>query len=357
MMPKTRFTVAVTGMNANPDNPAPGVAVMHCLREAFGDQIRIIGLGYDSFDAGLYLNTYCDAGYLLPFPRVGLEALFYRLNEIQEIEHIDLLIPCLDAELFLLTKLTERLSNIGIDTFLPNEDQLNRISKSHLTELAQIVGFDYPEVKTLYTSSFFQSCILEDWVYPIVVKGLFYDARIVTTPEAGVVAFNEIAKDWGFPILAQRFIKGEEYNLTAIGDGKGELLGEVMMKKVAVTHKNKACVGVTMHDDVLLAAAKKIIKELQWKGAFELEVMRDSTGIYHLIEINPRFPAWISLSQGVGRNLPAKLLELSLGKSGITFAPPSTGTYFVRYAQDQIVTLQQIESMITKGNSILKQEQ
>jgi carbamoyl-phosphate synthase large subunit len=356
MKTATQFTVAVTGMNAMPDNPAPGVSVINCLRQAFGDKIRIIGLGYDAFDAGFYIDNHCDAMYLLPYPRVGIEALYFRLNEIQQIEHIDLLIPCLDAELFLLTRLIEKLSNIGIATFLPDEEQLERISKSRLSELAKIVDFNYPEVKSILTPSFFQSCTLEGWPYPFVVKGLFYDARIVSTPEAGVIAFNDITKDWGLPILVQRFIKGEEYNLTAIGDGAGDILGEVMIKKVAVTNKNKVCVGVTIHDEILLNIAKKIIKELQWKGPFELEVMRDLDGIYHLIEMNPRFPAWISLSQNIGRNLPARLVELVLGKKIEPFTPTSTGTYFVRHARDQIVSLQQIESMTINGFSILNQE-
>jgi len=65
---KKRLTVAVTGMNAKPDNPGPGLAVARCLKEAYGDDIRIIGLGYDVLDAGLYLHECCDSGYLLPYP-------------------------------------------------------------------------------------------------------------------------------------------------------------------------------------------------------------------------------------------------------------------------------------------------
>jgi carbamoyl-phosphate synthase large subunit len=356
MINPARINVGITGISAIPDNPAPGVSVINCLRQAFGNQVRIIGLGYDAFDSGFYIDNCCDVGYLLPYPRVGLEKLFFRLNEIQQIERMNFLIPCLDAELSLFSRLTEKLVDIGIKTFLPNEAQLERISKGHLSELAKIVDFDYPEVKSLYSPSFFESCNLEGWAYPIVVKGIFYDARIVHSVAAGIVAFNEISRDWGLPVLAQRFISGEEYNLTAIGDGAGNMLGEVMMKKVAVTQKNKAYVGVTMYDDILLAAAKKIIKELQWKGPFELEVIRDSNGIYHLIEINPRFPAWISLSSGVGRNLPARLLELAQGKKLSSFAPFSTGTYFIRYTQDEMVTLEQIESMAINGHSILKED-
>ena len=39
------LTVAITGMNAVPDNPGAGLAVARCLREAYGQRIRIVGLG------------------------------------------------------------------------------------------------------------------------------------------------------------------------------------------------------------------------------------------------------------------------------------------------------------------------
>jgi carbamoyl-phosphate synthase large subunit len=354
MIKPSRITVGVTGINAMPDNPAPGVSVIECLRKAFGKKVRIVGLGYDAFDSGFYIPNYCDSGYLLPAPRIGLETLFFRLNEIQKIEHMDVLIPCLDSELCLFSRLVDRLLNINIKTFLPTEAQLERISKSRLSELSKIVDFDYPEVKPLFSSLFFESCRLNGWTYPIVVKGIFYDARIINSPQAGMAAFDEIAKDWGLPVIVQRFISGEEYNLSAIGDGAGNMLGEVMMKKIAVTHKNKAYVGVMMYDSVLHRAAEKIIKELQWRGPFELEVMRDSNGVYHLIEMNPRFPAWISLSAGVGRNLPARLIELAQGKKLGAFSPPSTGTYFLRHAQDEMVTLKQIESLVIDGCLNLK---
>lgn len=355
MKKSASLTVGITGISAIPENPAPGVSVITCLRKAFGDNIHIVGLGYDAFDSGFYISNCCDSGYLIPVPSMGVEKLFFRLNEIQQIEPMNFIIPCLDAELSLFSRLSERLLKIGIKTFLPTEDQLERVSKSRLSELAGIVDFDYPEVKPLFTSHFFESCMMEGWTYPIVVKGIFYDARIVHTPREGINAFDEIAKDWGLPILAQRFIKGEEYNLSGIGDGKGHLPFAMMMKKIAVTQKHKAYVGVTMHDEVLYQAAQKIIKELHWKGPFELEVMRDPSGTYHLIEMNPRFPAWISLSAGAGENLPEKLINLLKEE---TIPPSSTkiGTYFLRYARDEIVTLKQIEAMVIDGRLNLKED-
>lgn len=349
-----QFTVAITGMNSLPENPAAGVSVAFCLRQAFGDKVRIVGLGYDAFDAGLYINDYCDAAYLIPYPRFGTEALLLRISEIQMMEKINVLIPCLDVELSGIIGIRDNLLSIGVHTCLPRAEQLARCYKDRLPELAKIVNVNYPEIKALCSAHFFNSCTLEGWLFPLVIKGPFCDAKVVLTPEAAIIAFHDIVKDWGVPILVQRYIQGDEYNLTAIGDGAGNMIGEVMMKKVALTSKNKACVGVATYDEELINIAKKIINELQWNGPFELEVMFDRDGNYHLIEINPRFPAWISLSQKVGRNLPALLLEIILERNISPLNEPVVGSYFIRYAHEQLVSLEQVECMITYGSSVVK---
>ena len=49
-------------------------------------------------------------------------------------------------------------------------------------------------------------------------------------------------------------------------------------------------------------------RQSQWRGPFELECMAGDDHV-HLIEINPRFPAWVYLATGVGLNLPSRLLR------------------------------------------------
>lgn len=346
------LTVAVTGMNAVPDNPGPGLAVARCLREAYGDAVRIVGLGYDALDPGLYLRAYCDAAYLLPYPANGAEALLARLAEVNAARKIDVLIPCLDAELPLMVALASHFEAMGIKTFLPDAAQLQRRAKDRLPDLAEAAGVECPEMRPLSHPGFFAGCHTEGWAYPLVVKGQFYDARVVANAEEATVAFRQIAAAWGLPVLVQRFVAGEEYNLTAVGDGKGKLLGEVMMKKRAVTSKGKAWAGVTTGDEQLARIAHRLAAELKWRGPLEVEAMRDADGAYHLIEINPRFPAWIYLSQGVGRNLPALLVDLALGRALRTLAPPVAGTLFIRHAQDSIVPLAEFEELMMNGSCI-----
>ena len=56
-----QLTVAITGMNARADNPGPGVAVARCLREVLGFNGKIIGLGYDVLDPGLFQTDLTDS--------------------------------------------------------------------------------------------------------------------------------------------------------------------------------------------------------------------------------------------------------------------------------------------------------
>ncbi|MBK6631388.1 MAG: ATP-grasp domain-containing protein [Betaproteobacteria bacterium] len=352
-----RLTVAITGMNAVADNPGAGLAVARCLREAYGERLRIIGLGYDALDPGLHRREYCDSAHLISYPGSGTDALFDRLAEIHEVERIDFLLPCLDAELPLLVNMAPRLDELGIRSYLPSREQLAKRTKDRLAELAHEAGTASPETLPVTHADFFRDCDRKGWPFPLVVKGVFYDARIAANREEAEVAFRAIAAEWGLPVLVQRRISGEECNLAGIGDGKGALLGEVMMKKRATTSRGKAWAGISIHDEELSSAAQRLVAALKWKGPIEIEVMRDNQGVYQLIEINPRFPAWIYLSQGVGRNLPAMLLALALGEEPLPLAPPRPGLLFIRYAQETLVPLSSFESLMVEGRSALESEQ
>ncbi len=346
-------TVAITGMNARADNPGPGVAVARCLKEAPGFEGRIVGLGYDALDPGLYLPQYCDASYLLPYPSAGDEAFIDSLQAIHAAEKIDVILPCLDAELPGMVRLTPRFDELGIRYLLPSAGQLQLRNKDRLPELARQAGIQCPEIRPVTQVGFFYQCQDEGWSYPLVVKGLFYGAEIVHNADQAADAFRDIAAQWGYPVLVQRRVEGEEYNLTAVGDGEGNMLGEVMMKKMAVTDKGKAWSGVSIFDQTLYEASAALVRAIRWRGPLEVEVMRDAKGRYQLIEINPRFPAWIYLSAGLGRNLPMMLVDLILGRGVDEMAPARPGVLFIRYAVEAIVSQRDFESVVMNGGQRL----
>lgn len=345
------LTIAVTGMNARADNPGPGLAIARCLNES-GITARIVGLGYEALDPGLYHRGHIDKGYLLPYPSHGEDALLGRLADLHARERFDVLIPCLDAEMLSFARIAPALSGMGIRTFLPNTQQLAMRGKDRLPELADAAGFCVPQTQAVYQAGFFHSCQTQGWRYPLIVKGLFYDAKLAYNAEEAVAAFHRIAGEWGVPVLAQRWIQGEEVNLAGVGDGEGGLAGAVMMKKRALTDKGKGWAGISIHDGELLAAAQGFCAATRWRGGLELEMLRDDTGGLHLIEINPRFPAWIYLTAGVGCNLPELLVRLALGEKMPPLPAAPAGVLFIRYAQEAIVSLAEFENITVWGETL-----
>lgn len=343
----TRWRVAITGMNAVPDNPGPGVAVARCLREGKRFTGEIVGLGYDVLDPGLYAG---GPAYLLPYPSSGAAALLERLREIHRRTPLDAIIPCLDSELNSFLQIEDSLGRLGIRLLLPSLAALRGRSKHNLSELCEKLNIHHPRTQAVLNSNFFQRCEDDGWRYPLVVKGAFYGATVAHSPAEARLAFERIANEWGYPVLAQEHIPGGEVNLTALGDGRGRMLGSVAMRKQAVTDKGKAWAGVTIIDEELTLMAERLIKELEWAGPLELEVMKGHEGRLSVIEINPRFPAWVSLTLAVERNLPEALLALMAGETTFLFPRARAGKMFVRFAQEMLVDVGDLESLVMGGS-------
>lgn len=350
------WNVAITGINARVESPGPGCAVARCIREHDHFHGRVIGLGYDVLDAGLYARDFCHSGYLLPYPSNGDAALLERLLEIHETERFDAIIPCLDAEIRNFIRLEPKLAKLGIRMLIPSKEQFQLRAKDHLSTFCLAAGVNAPETKAITDPTFFDHCEEDGWTYPLIVKGIFYDAAIVSTAIDAKAAFSRLVAAWGYPVLVQRLIRGDEFDVAAIGDGNGGAIGTVMMRKRGLTDKGKAWAGVTVVDDAIGDVVSRIMRMLKWRGPLEVEVMRAFDGTIYLIEINPRFPAWIYLSHAVGRNLPVTVLKLMSEDDNIAFAPPAPGTFFIRYAQELIVRLCEFESVFVDGATAARSE-
>ncbi|HET9958545.1 MAG TPA: ATP-grasp domain-containing protein, partial [Polyangiaceae bacterium] len=139
------------------------------------------------------------------------------------------------------------------------------------------------------------------------------------------------------------------YNVAALGDGKGQLCGAVAMRKTIVTRLGKAWGAMTVHDPSVLQVAEKIVRGLEWRGGCEIELLKENSGAIHLIEVNPRFPAWIYLSTASGVNLPYGLLRMALGKEVPRFEPHQAGVFYVRHASEAIGNISDLEHIVHQG--------
>jgi carbamoyl-phosphate synthase large subunit len=342
-----RIVIAVTALNAV-DSPGPGVAVIRALRECSDFEVRIIGLSYESLEPGLYMHDIVDKTYSIPYPSAGTDALFVRLIYIHNLEKIDLIIPNFDAELFNFIKLRAKLKNIGIQTFLPDLDQFEARDKIRLYEFGKKHELTVPKDKIIYQVIDLAG-IAEQVGYPMVVKGKFYDAIVVNTLEQAQKAFYEIQAKWGLPIIIQEFIAGTEINIAALGDGKGNAISVIPMRKLFITDKGKAWAGITLDDSAYIDLARKFVEVTNWRGGCELEVMQTIDGKSYIMEVNPRFPAWIYLTAAAGQNQPAALVKMALGQRVLPFREYEVGKIFIRYSWDLITDISEFQKFSGTG--------
>jgi len=343
----TGLCIAVTGINAN-DNPGPGVAVIRALREGLGDDIKIIGLCYEALEPGNYMKGLINKTYQIPYPTEGTNALIERISYIHDKEKITLIIPNFDAELHNFIKLAPQLKAIGISTYLPSLEQLGIRDKANLWEFGKSNSFNVPKDHKIFSVSDLQDAT-EALNFPIVIKGKFYEAYIAYTMEAALKAFHQLEATWGYPVIAQQYIKGTEINVAALADGKGNNLSVVPMRKLYISDKGKAWAGVTIEDAELMQLADNFAKATNWQGAYELEIMRDADENLFILEINPRFPAWIYLAAAAGQNQPAAMVKMILGEPVNTFASYETGKLFIRHSWDQVVDLTDFQQLSAFG--------
>ncbi len=346
-MNKPVFTIGVTGMNAI-DSPGSGVGVIRAIRESADFDVRIIGLVYESLEPGIYMEGIADKSYMIPYPSAGRESLLKRLTYIHDKEHLDLLIPNFDAELYNFISLMPVFKKMKIKTFLPSLKKLEAIDKLHLHEFGKKFGYNVP--KTHFLSSISQIGEIEDdFEYPVVVKGKFYEAYIAHNPEQVTGFFHKLNAKWGLPVIIQEFIHGTEIDIAALGDGKGRTIGAIPMRKLYITDKGKAWSGIVIDDPALLKLTRKFTRDSRWKGGFELEIMRNEQEELYIMEINPRFPAWIYTTAPAGQNLPAALVNLAMGLPAPTYKHYDVGTMFVRYAWDNITHIREFEKISNYG--------
>ena len=340
------INIGITGLHAA-DNPAPGIGVIRSLRHPDGWDGKIVGLGYDVMDTGIYDDGLLDDVYLIPYPNQGFDAIFERLAYIHSQVRLDVIIPTLDSELALYQSLEPRLKEIGISLFLPSPESTKNVSKAYIDEFCQEIGIPSPKTFVVKTPSQLDEGFKEIG-FPLMVKGIFYEAYHCENKLDALSYFDKIKLKWGLPIILQKVIKAEEFDICCVGSRDGDLLGSVPIRKTRLTDKGKAWAAITIKNPELDKLSKKIIKGLKWAGPCELEILQEKkTNKYYLLEVNPRFPAWIYLCTGAEQNLPKLVVDLALGKDVKPMPCAKSGMTFVRHATDLVCPIEHIEHLTT----------
>ena len=343
------ITVAVSGINAA-DNPGPGTGIARSLKES-GLDVRVIGLAYDTMEPGIFMDWLIDKSYILPYPSGDTESYLKRLAYINEKESVDILISALDAELPLFISLKSTIESMGIKMLIPDYNTFMVRDKSKLETLAPEIGLKSPGTLAMTSVTDIDKAASK-YGFPMMIKGPFYEAVKVKSVAEAQKEFYTLSAKWGFPIIAQEFITGEEYNLIGLGDGEGNDLGHLATKKMMITKLGKVWTNVSIINKKMFDASKQFISKYKWSGGYELELIQDAkTDELYLIEINPRFPAWLYMATGCGINLPERMVKLLMGQEYETHSKYDAGKTLIRYTGELIRSMKDFENLTMMGES------
>ena len=350
-----QLSIAVSGLHRG-DNPQPGPAVIRSIRRRY-PSARVIGLSYDPLESGLFSKSDdgVDAAFLMPFPNKGPEALLERLDEICETYPLDMVIPCLDAEIPNYIELADEFKARGIKSPQVTKKSFDRRGKDNLFQLGKAAGVRVPRTIVVNDLAAAHQAA-EEIGFPLFLKGRHYGAGMANSAIEVTTMFNSLMTTWGGPVIAQSAVdvSGDEYDVVGLGDGQGGLLGSCSIRKIMLTRTGKAFGGIVVADPALQESVEKIIKKLKWWGPFELEFVKGTQG-HELIEMNPRFPAWTDFPSQIGCNLPAMLVDMMLSRPVRPAQACEPGKMFLRHNLDIVGDISQLADLY--GGALIKNAQ
>ena len=305
------LTIYVSGLYSG-TNPQPGVGISRSLREAY-PTAKLVGVEYSNRCSGVHWPDFDEIWLQRPWAELDLD--LHKTAIRNRLDAGGLWISSIDLEIMWLAEI---FPDGHPNLLTPHVSSLLRVGKpaipAHAGLPMKIPQFVTTELSDWELHAF---CRENDW--KVWLKGPYYEA--VRTPTwSDLVHWRKVLSTaWATErLFLQSHVTGYEESvmLTAY---RGELLDCVHMRKRDLTELGKTWAGDALPvADEIVEPLKSVIRDLNWTGGAELEMVRDAAEDLWLLEWNPRFPAWVHGSTITGRNLPGRLVE---GATGIKALP------------------------------------
>lgn len=266
-------TVLVTGIGGN-----VGQGILRNIR-SLNLPIRLIGTDIESFTAG---NHLCDFTYLVPYSYH--ENYIPTLQYIIDKEHVDLVIPSTDYEVYYLSE----------NKNLLNANVLASDSKTAKTYLDKYETYKYLSINDI---SFAKSWLPED--YDFIEKEIIAKPRegrgsrgILLNPE------NPTQLPWGYMI--QTLHRGIEITTAVYVDKEGKLHGLFTMERSLTNGTTTESKVVFEYDTEMTIIAQKMIDLGGLVGSFNIQSIVTNDKEIVPFEINCRISGTNSIRHNLG---------------------------------------------------------
>ena len=287
------------------------------MRQAYPGA-TLIGVEYSNRCSGIHWPDLDELWLQRPWEELDLDAYAAQIGEV--LDSGALWISGVDLEImWLASAFPDGHKNL----LTPPQAAIKKISKpaveAHRGLPVRIPTFISTEHSDWELHTF---CRQHNW--KVWLKGPYYEAVRTGSWDVFEVVRGILTRAWSTErLFLQTHVTGYEESVCFCAY-QGELLGAVYMRKRELTEEGKTWAGdVTEVPEAFASPLRRIVRDLNWTGGAELEMVRDPEGLLWLLECNPRFPAWVHGATIAGRNLPAIMVEAATGVPAQEATPAS----------------------------------
>lgn len=281
---------------------------------------KVIAVDISKYAPALYFS---DNFYLVP--RVTDIKYIDTIIDIAIKENIDLIVPTIDTELYVLAlnkRLIEEKTNAKV---LISDKEIIEIcnDKNKTIEFLQQNGFDLPN--TLNEDDLKNKA----YKFPLFIKPKDGSSSINTfiiNDEKELQFFKEYVKE---PIIQER-IEGNEYTVDVCMDFEGNVISIVPRIRIA-TRSGEILKGKIDKNNHVIEDVKRLMQTLKPIGHITVQCFLTKDNVIKYIEINPRFGGGAPMSFYAGANSPEFLLRMLNGEELSYYEGFQDGLVFSRF--------------------------
>ena len=316
-----------------------GAAAISLLKSYKKHDYTLFVADIDPMAAGLYL---VPASNRLIIPRGDDDRYIGEMKEVCKRLSIDVYIPTVDSELFESAEHRSDFEKSGTQVMVAPAGALATCLDKYLLmqEAADII----PVPKTAVLDESFS---LDGWSLPLIAKPRSGSGSrgIVIVKSADQLDRISLKGDY----IIQEFLPGEEYSVDTLCDLDGKVLAAVPRERMKID-SGIAVAAKTVKNKELIDYASKIAEHLGLTFTSNIQFRFSTDGIPKLLEINARFPGTMPLTVSAGIDMPLLSMKMIEGESFKKEELDFREIAVVRFLEEEIVELPEMESVINQAN-------
>ena len=265
---------------------------------------KVFASDCDKTASGLYGD--CDESFILNKPADDENKYVAQLLTLCKNRNINLIIPVIDPEIYILSKHKETFKDHGITVLVSDESVLEVCyNKVKMDEFLELNNFN--TVQTFKDiESFLEAKRMNIVKYPVFIKPIYGSGSLDSLKVNNESELRTLFKEG---MIIQEYLDGQEYGVDTFIDDKGTPVRLIVKKKISM-RSGETDKAITVLRDEIKNEVLRMAGILKPFGPLDCDVIETTKGVY-IIDLNPRFGGGYPATHMAGVNFIDLALKLT----------------------------------------------